>query len=97
MSNPGNLIRPPVLNVSPGQADNAAPANASATSAGVITRDILSDMIREEVIRQANPPSDFVMATDETIRPEFMRNLADLDTIPDIVKSLRDFSGDPGE
>ena len=34
---------------------------------------------------------------DQNIDPRFLNKLDDLDKIPDVVKSLRDFSGQPGK
>lgn len=43
------------------------------------------------------PDSQQFQETDQTIYPQFLTNVDGLDKIPDIVKCLRTFSGEPGE
>lgn len=44
-----------------------------------------------------NPNADNFAGIDQPISLEHRGNLSDLDKIPDVVRCLRDFSGDPGE
>lgn len=44
-----------------------------------------------------NPNAELNNDIDEPINRDQNRNLADMDRIPDVVKSLREFSGQPGE
>jgi len=44
-----------------------------------------------------NPNKDFSKYTDQTIKRVLAHNLSDLDKLPDIVRTLRDFSGNKSE
>lgn len=91
MSNPNNLIRPGVLNAP--QVNAAVPPQNPQVNVDAIVQAVVSRIQNEMHLRT---PSQEVL-TDETIRPEFIDRLEELDKIPDIVKSLREFSGKPGE
>lgn len=90
MSNPNNLIRPPVLGPSPQNPNPQHPQNEE-------NRDILRQ-ITEVVNRILDDRLTVrnVVEVDEhvSIGPQ---GIGELDKIPDVVRSLRDFAGDPGE
>lgn len=44
-----------------------------------------------------NPNADLANGIDQGIEDEFRNNLEGLDKIPDIFRSLRDFTGNPSE
>lgn len=62
-----------------------------------IVRDVLTREGPQMISNIINSNSDSTEDVDQTIDTQADRNLADLDRIPDIVKSLREFSGQPGE
>lgn len=95
MSNPQNLIRPPVLN-------NVNPSNAAPAVEGNVEND--NDRIAricaqqcELAIRRFLDPNSDVGGEDQGIEERFRNNLGDLDKVPDVVRSLREFSGNPSE
>ncbi|KAI8038143.1 hypothetical protein M5D96_009184, partial [Drosophila gunungcola] len=53
----------------------------------------LSKLVKEIL----NPNKDFSKYTDQTIKRELTHNLSELDKLPDIVRTLRDFSGNKSE
>lgn len=94
MSNPNNLIRPPVLNPENPQSNppNPAPMNAA------IQQQIAS-FVAEQVratLQYLHGPKEEI-ANDIVIEEENRNNLSELDKIPDIVRSIREFSGNPAE
>lgn len=108
MANPNNLIRPPVLNnpIPPAQPSTAvppaAPSNTFNTSelqsivTSIVTQ-VLSSQAKDLVRTYLNPNSELTTATDQTIEAQYRNNLSDLDKVPDVVRCLREFSGNPGE
>lgn len=106
MANPV-LIRPPVLNPD-NQPSPSNPQNPS-NVAGVVTNEALNTLVtgivgrvlqnegRQWVQSIINPNADGFSGTDQTISPEYRANLSELDKIPDVVRSLKDFTGQPGE
>lgn len=102
MSNPQNLVRPPVLNAPPPTL--AAPANTN----NPLTMDQLTEVIsgivtnmfqqqgRNMVQAALNPNASFSDVRDITIDTA-SPNISELDKIPDVVRCLREFSGAPGE
>jgi len=44
-----------------------------------------------------NDTLDFTDVSDQVVEPEYRNNLVDFDKVPDIVKSIREFSGNPAE
>jgi len=50
------------------------------------------------LIKQMNNDTlDFTDVSDQVVEPEYRNNLVDFDRVPDIVKSIREFSGNPAE
>lgn len=104
MSNPNNLIRPPVLNpVNPNppvQAPSVQSGQNILQTTAMITG-IVQNIIETQFqgLLQANSQlgSGFSSYSDQTIDPSHNNNISDLDKVPDVVKCLRDFSGNPGE
>lgn len=97
MANPNNLIRPPVL-AAPPVPPNPHPSNDQLTA--TIT-EIVTNIFRTEgrnlVQATLNPNANFANLTDATIDPLHRNSISDLDKIPDVVRCLREFSGNPGE
>lgn len=101
MANPNNLIRPPINPINPNppnpQIDNLA-GNPALTN---LISSIVSQTLRTEgrnlVYSVLNPNADQFAGIDQIINPDQRGNVNDLDKIPDVVRSLREFSGQPGE
>lgn len=100
MSNPGNLIRPPVLqNVNQSPAPNPNPNPILAPQ----TEEMITALIRRVCIQEfenmvrVTADSNSNTLSDQEIFDEQRGNLADLERVPDIVKSLREFSGNSSE
>lgn len=101
MSNPQNLIRPPVLNAPPPTL--ATPANTTPLSMDQLTEvisGIVTNMFQQQgrnmVQAALNPNASFSDVRDITIDTA-SPNISELDKIPDVVRCLREFSGAPGE
>lgn len=94
--NPENIIRPPVLNTNvppPSNNPQVTPELAN------IIRTIVSQVIATDapsIIQNLVHPNKEIV-TDQTIDVRYAGNLSGLDRVPDVVKCLRDFSGDPKE
>lgn len=106
MSNPNNLLRPPLLN--PNQAGANANQQASPMNGQInldelrtLITNIASSVLRQEgpqVVQQTlNADANSANITDQTIDERHRDNLTDFDKIPDVVKCLKEFSGQPGE
>lgn len=98
MSNPNNLIRPPVISretVNP----NGPAAPLGNLDAPI--RNLVSEIFRAEAANLIqilkNPQPDSINITDQGIDVQYRDNLVDLDRIPDVVRCLREFSGQPAE
>lgn len=110
MANYNNLIRPPILghhliqapqvNIEEQElAENREEENMEEQA----IRNLIAAVVAETFAQQGpaliknltNPSASFLNATDHVIRPELRQNLNDLDKIPDVVRSLREFSGEP--
>lgn len=91
MSNPSNLIRPPVIQMPPlGEPiinDNRLPLNMEETIARICAQQC------QVAIRQLMRPSSDIAGVDQIIEERFRNNLDDLDKVPGVIKSLKDFSG----
>lgn len=107
MSNPNNLLRPPVLNtnnptnpVNVGQGQPVQPGqNGQQTTAMIasIVQSVLQTQFQDLIQATANLNQNFSNFTDQTIDAAHINNTSELDKIPDVVRCLRDFSGNPGE
>ncbi|XP_075151143.1 uncharacterized protein LOC142225255 [Haematobia irritans] len=104
MSNPNNLIRPPILTPPNNQPNNPnippiPPINHNAQSEAdiinVVTR-ICREQCRNVVENMLNPNAD-ISGIDQGIDERYRENLTDLDKVPDIVRCLREFSGNHTE
>lgn len=88
-----NPLRPPTLT-------NASSSPNLQTMTEQITQ-IVTDVLRREgrqVINSLlNPGVDINNDVDQTIDPAQAANLTEMDRVPDVVKCLREFSGQPGE
>lgn len=98
MANPNNLIRPPTLSVSQTE-QNRVNMNQQDLNAHIsrIVSEAIASQVPQLIRQQNNPNSDFLDAPNQIIQPQHRANLNDLDKIPDVVKSIREFSGDRGE
>jgi len=104
MANPNNLIRPPVLssNERPVPVERPDLPERQRVDMNV---EQLTGLIGQTVahilpglIKQMNNDTlDFTDVRDQVVEPEYRNNLGDFDRVPDIVKSIREFSGDPAE
>lgn len=105
--NQNNILRPPILNLhnehqdqDEGAAANA-PAGLNHIQMLALRQDVVrmvSDALRVEgrqIIQAILNPNDDADDVDQPIDPN--ANLAEMDRVPDIVKSLKEFSGQPGE
>lgn len=93
MSNPENLIRPPVLNI-PIQ----EPVNPNRNQ--VIMEETIARICAQQcqmAIRQYLNPSADIAGVDQFIDERYRNDLADLDKVPDVVRSLREFNGNAAE
>ena len=94
-----NLLHPPRLTFPSTSASGAAALNMTDLTEQIsnIVRDILTKEGRQIMSNIINPQADIKNDLDQIIDTQVDHTLSDLDKIPDIVKSLRDFSGSPGE
>lgn len=100
MSNPNNLIRPALLN--PNQQNNVGQQNQGNPPLipFIITPEIetqISNVVRRAYETEQQNRNRVPILVDQGIDEQHNNNLTDLDKIPDIVKCLRDFSGNPTE
>ncbi|GBP07838.1 Retrovirus-related Gag polyprotein from transposon HMS-Beagle [Eumeta japonica] len=98
MANPNNLIRPPTLS-----ANNDPPQQNSQLSLQdlrSLISSIASDVLRQQgpqvVHETLNPSVNSTDLGDQQIN-RHADQLHDMDKIPDVVKCLKEFSGQPGE
>lgn len=103
MSNPSNLVRPPVLSTLPTQPTPSS-SNASTFNMDQLTNiitGVVNNIIKQQgrnlVQAALNPNASFSEFTDISIDANFSNNVCELDKIPDVVRCLREFSGNPGE
>lgn len=103
MANQNNLIRPPVLPSSsaPNPNPNQQNAQLSIQDLTALISRISTDILRNEgpQVVQAilNPNVGVDHVSDQRIEDGHANNLNELDKIPDVVKCLKEFSGQPGE
>lgn len=101
----GNIIRPAVLNLNPANNENLINPNPNPPAYQQDMDERLTRMVAEIFRREGrqminaivNPGVDINNEVDQVIDAAADVNLADMDRIPDVVKSLRVFSGEPGE
>lgn len=98
MANPNNLIRPPILSVNQTEQNrvNMNPQELNAHISRIVSEAIASQ-VPQLIRQQNNPNNDFLDVPNQIIQPQHRGNLNDLDKIPDVVKSIREFSSDRGE
>lgn len=101
MANPNNLIRPPVLNTpNPNPIPNPSvePHNSRMNTELENRISLICEQQCRNIVQSIiNPNADINYGNDQTIEERYRENLHDLDKIPDIVRSLREFSGNPSE
>lgn len=91
MANPNNLIRPAIIN------PNVQQQNQSANPPLVLSSQLeaqIENLVRRICLEEQSGREPIVV--DQEIQVG-RRDLTELDKIPDIVKCLREFSGNPGE
>lgn len=93
MSNPNNIIRPAVLNNNPPPPLPNPPVQGTIELESLVTR-IVTDVLTRNSRHASSNANDML---DQTINLNDGGNLSDLDKIPDVVRSIREFSGTPGE
>lgn len=86
MSNPNNVVRPPVLNI-PNPPDVGRIQNLEETIARICAQQC------QIAIRNLINPNSDISGEDQIIEDRYRDNLTDLDKVPDVVKCLREFSG----
>lgn len=103
MSNPNNLIRPPILNVNNSDGQNNNGQNNNNNNSAINSANMEQTIARicaqqcQIAIAQFLRPSSDIAGEDETIDVRYRENLTDLDKVPDVVRSLREFSGKASE
>lgn len=90
MSNPNNLIRPPVLPSNLPHPNPQPPQNQDNRDMVRQIADVVNSILNDRLTARN------VIEVDEPINVG-ANGIGELDKIPDIVRSLRDFAGDPGE
>lgn len=94
MANPNNLVRPPVLNIPNPPIPQIQP-NVNAIDIDAI-RQMCAEQSRNVVRQILNPNAD-ISGIDQDIEERYRGNLTELDKIPDVVRCLREFSGNQSE
>ncbi|XP_067642006.1 retrovirus-related Gag polyprotein from transposon HMS-Beagle isoform X1 [Eurosta solidaginis] len=102
MSNPNNLIRPSMLGANPPAAPPAPPsannqispdlANMIKSMISLAIEASVPNIVQSVLNNTTNP-----IITDQTIDAQFQNNMSEMDKIPDVVRSLREFSGNASE
>lgn len=100
MANPNNLIRPPILNTQPPPNPDNPPnpinfPQMEAAITNLVTR-LCREQCRNIVGNVVDPGPDFILR-DQEIEEQYRTNLGDLDKVPDVVRCLREFSGNAWE
>lgn len=98
-----DIIRPPKL-ATPIASTSGTQSNQNVSSVnelemliGSIVQSTLQRQGKEMINSILNPNADNLNFTDQVIDAQHQNNLNDLDRIPDIVRSLKDFTGEPGQ
>lgn len=98
MANPNNLLRPPILNNLP--PTQPQPSGSAQQNSNVNNIDAIVRMCQEQsriAVRQILNPNAYISGSDQEIEERYRENLSDLDKIPDVVRCLREFSGNQAE
>ena len=96
MSNPNNLIRPPFIPANPPQNVQMNMDDLTALISNLVT-DIFRRQGPEMIQAALSPSTNRQNDRDQQIDERHRNNLNDMDKIPDVVKCLKEFSGQPGE
>lgn len=105
MSNPNNLIRPAVLSQqNPSVGNPTVPTGLNQDQFNQLQLTLL-DSLKQLFLTEGktlvnniiNPSQEFANLPDQTIDVRYSNNLEDLEKVPDVVKSLREFSGKHAE
>lgn len=97
MSNPNNLIRPAIINRQDNQAGQENQVTLNMRDLQAEIRRIVTEAIQEQDINVVNNGRNPQIEQDQGIDPRHVAQLNDLDRIPDVVRCLREFAGQPGE
>lgn len=90
MSNPNNLLRPPVLAANPPNPNPQPPQNEENRDMVRHIADVVNRVLNDRLAARN------IIEVDEPVNVG-AQGIGELDKIPDVVRSLRDFAGDPGE
>ncbi|XP_017485830.1 PREDICTED: neuronal acetylcholine receptor subunit alpha-2 [Rhagoletis zephyria] len=89
------------INASPSQPVTHNPNEINMEQLTNIITGVVTNILRQEgrnlVQAALNPNANFTNITDVTIDSTLANNITELDKIPDVVRCLREFSGNPGE
>lgn len=103
MATPNNPIRPAILNINNSNGQNNNGQNNTNNSNEINSVNMEQTIARicahqcQLAIAQFLRPSTEISGEDETIDERYRGNLTDLDKVPDVVRSLREFSGQASE
>lgn len=104
MANPNNIIRPSAFSSNerpvPSERHDLPEQHRVDMSVEQLTALIgqtVAQVLPGLIKQMNNNTLDFTDVSDQVVEPEYRNNLADFDRVPDIVKSIREFSGNPAE
>lgn len=92
-----NILRAPILQLNETQPSGSGSENYINFEQ---LKEVIAQTVRSEtqqIFDQITHANVKLRHSDQTIDPKYLNNLNDMDKIPDVVKSLREFSGQPGE
>lgn len=98
MSNPENLIRPAILTTSNPNPPTPLPTQNAQFESNIVN--LVTRVCREQcrgLVENILNPSAEISGIDQGIDAQYRENLTDLDKVPDIVRCLREFSGNNAE
>lgn len=99
MANENNLIRPSILNIPTPNPQAPSHSNQNlpnASNANNIDMNVITRICEQAISRILNPNSE-ISGIDQEIEDRYRDNLTELDKIPDAIRGLREFSGNPSE
>lgn len=102
MANPNNLVRPSLLgNSDQNPQPGASPALQPAPELQNLVRNLVTQILNTDgrtIIQNIiGTDTNSIPVTDQIIDERHRNNLTEIDKIPDVVRSLREFSGKPTE
>lgn len=100
MSNPENLIRPAILTTNNSNPNPSIPPTIPNAQLEANIVNLVARVCREQcrgLVENILNPSAEISGIDQGIDEQYRTNLTDLDKVPDIVRCLREFSGNNAE